>query len=41
MKFQNCEVSNIVFNNLPFKHQKIMIIINKAQKDCDLPVITF
>lgn len=35
-------IKHIVFNNPPFKEQIIMmILINKAQKDCGLPIIMF
>lgn len=41
MKCQSYETYNIVFNNLSFKDQIIiMLLINKAQKDCDLPIVT-
>lgn len=42
LKLQSCETDSIAFNDPSFEDQIIiMILINKAQKDCGLPTITF
>lgn len=41
MKFQSCEEDSVVLHNPPCKDQVIIVtIVNKAQKDCDWPLIT-
>lgn len=39
LELWNFIIYNIIFSSPPFKDQ--VIIINKAQKDCDFPLITF